>query len=106
MFFPRIPKGGIVGVWTTSPFSGGPHHGRVNNVASERTLSGSDIVGATPERAYRALVDPDEQVQWNTLYRSAAVEPSGEISTGSEMHVDIKGSGRSRVYFDDVRPGA
>ena len=70
-----------------------------------RTLTGSSVVPAPPDLAYRALVEPAEQMKWNTLYLEASQEPAGPIKDGSIMRGVLKGTGQATVHFDDVAPG-
>jgi carbon monoxide dehydrogenase subunit G len=69
------------------------------------TLSGSASVSAPPDVVFQMLIDPAEQVKWNSLYEEAHVEPAGEVRTGSVMKGTFKGSGKSTVYFEDVIAG-
>ncbi len=68
------------------------------------TLTDSRIIAAPLADVYRQLVQPEAQLQWNSLYLEASVSPPGEVRTGSVMVGRFKGSGRATVHFDDVRP--
>lgn len=67
-------------------------------------LSESRIVNTSVENAYQKLIEPAEQVKWNTLYLDATVEPKGEIKNGSVMTGNFKGSGKAIVTFQNVQP--
>lgn len=70
-----------------------------------RAITGTAFVHAPPDRVYAAVVDPREQLRWNSLYLEASLTEPGPVTTGSVMTGRFKGSGRSVVTFDDVRPG-
>lgn len=70
-----------------------------------QTLTGTTMVSSPPERVFSALVEPSEQLAWNSLYLEVNVSPPGAIATGTVMTGRFKGSGRARVEFQDVRPG-
>jgi hypothetical protein len=48
------------------------------------------------------LVNPAEQLKWNSLYLEASVRPHGPIRDGSRLTGRFKGSGRATVTFVDV----
>ena len=66
-------------------------------------LSDSRIVKTNAENAYQKLINPAEQVKWNTLYLAASLEPKGEIKNGSVMTGNFKGSGKAKVFFQNVQ---
>ncbi|HEX7367782.1 MAG TPA: hypothetical protein VF273_11830, partial [Pelobium sp.] len=41
---------------------------------------------------------------WNTLYLDAKTEPAGEITNGTIMTGNFKGSGKAIVEFQNVQP--
>ncbi|GAB2588520.1 SRPBCC family protein [Spirosoma areae] len=65
-------------------------------------LSEKREINAPIEQVYRQLADPFEQVRWNTLYLDVAIEPKGEIRTGTVMTGTFKGSGKATVHFENV----
>ncbi len=65
-------------------------------------LSRSETIEAPLARVYAALVNPAEQMRWNTLYLEAALSPPGPVKNGSVMTGRFKGSGRARVEFQQV----
>lgn len=67
-----------------------------------QTLSGSIIVHAPLHDVFLKLINPSEQVQWNSLYESAEVAPPGEVRTGSVMTGVFKGTGKGTIHFEDV----
>jgi hypothetical protein len=67
-------------------------------------LTDSRIINTSVENAYHRLIDPAEQVKWNTLYLEASIKPKGEIKNGTVMAGKFKGSGKATVTFQDVRP--
>ena len=67
-------------------------------------LSDSRIIKTTVQNAYQKLIDPAEQVKWNTLYLEASLEPKGEVKNGSVMTGNFKGSGKATVTFQNVQP--
>lgn len=67
-------------------------------------LSDSRIIKITAENAYQKLIEPAEQVKWNSLYLEASLEPKGEIKNGSVMTGNFKGSGKAKVIFQNVQP--
>lgn len=67
-------------------------------------LTDSRILNISVENAYKRLIDPAEQVKWNTLYLEASAEPKGEITNGTVMEGKFKGSGKATVIFQNVRP--
>lgn len=70
-----------------------------------REVARTEVVDAPVERVYEALVDPQQQLQWNSLYLEAAITPPRPIATGTVMTGRFKGSGRAVVVFDAVVPG-
>ncbi|MGN6687566.1 MAG: SRPBCC family protein [Actinomycetales bacterium] len=75
----------------------GPEPRRVVYELEER-----QVLAAERRRVYHALVDPAEQVAWNSLYLEASATPPGPIATGSRLTGRFKGSGRAEVTFMDV----
>jgi hypothetical protein len=67
-------------------------------------ISDNRIINTSAENAYQKLIDPAEQVKWNTLYLEASLEPKGEIKNGSVMTGNFKASGRATVIFQNVKP--
>ena len=67
-------------------------------------LSDSRIVNTSIKNAYQKLIDPAEQVKWNSLYLEATLDPKGEIRDGSVMTGNFKGSGKATVVFQNVQP--
>ena len=68
------------------------------------TLTESRIINTSVENAYQKLIEPTEQVKWNTLYLEATAEPKGEIRNGTMMTGNFKGSGKAIVEFQNVKP--
>jgi hypothetical protein len=66
------------------------------------TISDTIIVNAPVDVVYEQLINPREQLKWNTLYLQAEVKPEGDIETGSVMTGTFKGSGKATVHFEDV----
>jgi hypothetical protein len=66
-------------------------------------ISGSRIVNASLANAYNKLIQPAEQVIWNSLYLDASLDPKGEIKNGSVMTGNFKGSGKATVIFQNVQ---
>lgn len=67
-------------------------------------LTDSRLLNTSVENAYKTLIEPTEQVKWNTLYLEASVEPKGEIKNGTVMKGKFKGSGKATVTFQNVKP--
>jgi len=65
-------------------------------------LQASRVLNATVTDLYRILVEPAEQLRWNSLYLEAAAAPPGEIRSGSTLRGRFKGSGRASVTFLNV----
>jgi hypothetical protein len=68
------------------------------------TISDRRIINTSVENAYQKLIEPTEQVKWNTLYLEASIEPKGEIKNGTVMTGNFKGSGKATVTFQNVIP--
>ena len=73
-------------------------------MSSAIILSDSRIVNTSIKNAYQKLIDPAEQVKWNSLYVEATLNPKGEIRDGSVMTGNFKGSGKATVVFQNVQP--
>ncbi|HEU0226769.1 MAG TPA: SRPBCC family protein [Arachidicoccus soli] len=67
------------------------------------TLTGSRIINTPVENAFKGLIEPSEQVKWNTLYLEAHAEPKGEIRNGTTMAGKFKRSGKATVIFQNVK---
>lgn len=67
-------------------------------------LSDSRILKTNAKNAYQKLIEPAEQVKWNSLYLEATIFPKGEIKDGSVMTGNFKGSGKAKVTFQNVQP--
>jgi len=67
-------------------------------------LTDSRLLNTSVENAYKRLIEPAEQVKWNTLYLEASTEPKGEIKNGTVMTGNFKGSGKATVTFQNVKP--
>lgn len=67
------------------------------------TLSGSRMINTSVENAFKRLIEPPEQVKWNTLYIEAHAKPKGEIRNGTTMMGKFKGSGKATVIFQNVK---
>lgn len=67
-------------------------------------LTDSRLLNTSVENAYKKLIEPAEQVKWNTLYLEATAEPKGEIKNGTVMTGNFKGSGKATVTFQNVKP--
>lgn len=65
-------------------------------------LVGQAVVDAPLSEVYRKLLEPTEQLRWNSLYLAVQVEPSGEIADHTVMTGTFKGSGKATVTFEDV----
>ncbi|HEX7367171.1 MAG TPA: SRPBCC family protein [Pelobium sp.] len=74
------------------------------NTNKATIISGSRIINTPVENAYKKLIEPTEQVKWNTLYLDAKTEPAGEITNGTIMTGNFKGSGKAIVEFQNVQP--
>nr|WP_294898772.1 hypothetical protein [uncultured Pedobacter sp.] len=74
------------------------------NTNKATIISGSRIINTRVENAYKKLIEPNEQVKWNTLYLEAITEPKGEIRNGTIMTGTFKGSGKAIVEFQNVKP--
>lgn len=68
------------------------------------TISGNTVVNSSVDTVFKGLVDPLEQLKWNTLYLEVHTEPSGDVKNGTVMTGKFKGSGKATVYFEDVIP--
>ena len=66
-------------------------------------LTDSRLLNTSVENAYKKLIEPGEQVKWNTLYLEASTEPKGEIKNGTVMTGNFKGSGKATVTFQNVK---
>ena len=67
-------------------------------------ITDSRLLNTSVENAYKKLIEPAEQVKWNTLYLEASAEPKGEIKSGTVMTGNFKGSGKATVTFQNVKP--
>lgn len=67
------------------------------------TLTGSRMINTSVEIAFKKLIEPAEQVKWNTLYLEASYEPKGAIKNGTVMTGNFKGSGKATVIFQNVK---
>ena len=67
-------------------------------------LSDSAIIDAPLSEVYEKLLNPQEQLKWNTLYLSAHTTPAGPIQNGTVMTGTFKGSGKATVHFEQVIP--
>ncbi len=65
-------------------------------------LQASRVVSARVTDLYRILVEPAEQLRWNSLYLEAVADPPGEIRSGSKLRGRFKGSGPANVTFANV----
>lgn len=70
-----------------------------------KRLTGTRSIMASADDVYRMLIEPQEQLKWNTLYLEASHSPPGEVRTGTVMVGNFKGSGRATVHFENVVPG-
>lgn len=68
----------------------------------DRELQAGRVLRAPVADVYRILVEPAEQLRWNSLYLEAAADPPGEIRSGSTLRGRFKGSGPVSVTFVDV----
>lgn len=75
------------------------------NTVGRHEVAATQFVAAGAAEVYRVLIDPAEQLRWNSLYVEASVSPPGPISSGSRLSGRFKGSGRAEVTFVDVVPG-
>ncbi|GAB4042054.1 hypothetical protein WBJ53_32690 (plasmid) [Spirosoma sp. SC4-14] len=73
-------------------------------MSSAIILSDSRVVNTSTKNAYQKLIDPAEQVKWNSLYLEATLNPKGEIKNNSVMTGNFKGSGKATVIFQNVQP--
>lgn len=69
-------------------------------------LFGERVIAASPAEVFAMLIEPARQLEWNSLYLSAALSPPGDIEEGSVMTGRFKGAGRATVTFTDVVPGS
>lgn len=68
----------------------------------DRELQASRVLRAPVADLYRILVEPAEQLRWNSLYLEAVADPPGEIRSGSTLRGRFKGSGPASVTFVEV----
>ncbi len=68
-------------------------------------LEGSVVVAAPRALVFKLLVDPREQMRWNSLYRSISEVSDDPVREGSTFTGRFKGSGPATVTFERVRPG-
>lgn len=68
------------------------------------TLTESVLVNAPKNEVFEKLINPQEQLKWNTLYIEASIEPKGEIKNGTVMTGKFKGSGKATVHFENIIP--
>ena len=76
----------------------------MTNPQITREFTGRATVNAPLEQVYAALLDPGQQLLWNSLYLEAKISAPGPITTGSVMTGRFKGAGKSVVTFDAVVP--
>lgn len=69
------------------------------------TLTGKSVVDSPVGRVFQVLIEPTEQIKWNSLYLTATFAPPGEIFSGTVMTGRFKGSGKATVTFENVQPG-
>jgi len=69
-----------------------------------KTISESIVVKSSVDIVFKGLVDPREQLKWNTLYLHVHTEPDGDVKNGTVMTGKFKGSGKATVYFENVIP--
>lgn len=69
-----------------------------------KQLTGQAMIHAPLSKVYNQLLDPGEQLQWNSLYLTVEVHPSGEITDRTVMTGTFKGSGKATVSFEKVIP--
>ncbi|MDQ2751569.1 MAG: hypothetical protein M3R72_00935 [Bacteroidota bacterium] len=67
-------------------------------------LSDTRLINTPVANAYKKLIEPAEQLKWNTLYLEASYEPNGETKNGTTMTGNFKGSGKASVTFQNVQP--
>ncbi len=67
-------------------------------------LIDNTMVNAPLESVYEKLLNPKEQLKWNTLYLEASTKPDGPIKDGTVMTGLFKGSGKATVTFENVIP--
>ncbi len=67
-------------------------------------LSDSRLINTSVSNAFKRLIEPEEQVKWNTLYIEATSNPKGEVFTGTIMTGNFRGSGKATVIFENVIP--
>ena len=67
-------------------------------------ITDSRLLNTSVENAYKKLIEPAEQVKWNSLYLEATLNPKGEIKNNSVMTGNFKGSGKATVTFQNVKP--
>jgi len=65
-------------------------------------LSGQALIDAPLGEVYRKLLEPSEQLRWNSLYLAVQVNPSGEITNQTVMTGTFKGSGKATVSFENI----
>jgi hypothetical protein len=65
-------------------------------------LSGQALIHAPLGEVYRKLLEPSEQLRWNSLYLAVQVQPSGEITNQTVMTGTFKGSGKATVSFEKI----
>lgn len=68
------------------------------------TISESTVVKSSVDIVFEGLLNPQEQLKWNTLYLEVHTEPKGEIKNGTVMTGKFKGSGKAKVYFENIFP--
>lgn len=73
------------------------------NMTKPTILTESKLLNASVKNVYKKLIEPAEQVKWNSLYLEASAEPEGEIKNGTVMVGNFKGSGKATVTFQNVQ---
>lgn len=68
-------------------------------------MQGSSVLDIPAREAFEKLLEPKEQLKWNTLYLEVHTEPAGAIRSGTVMTGRFKGSGKATVRFENVIPG-
>lgn len=67
-------------------------------------LQDSRLLDADVGSIYKKLIDPAEQLKWNSLYLDASIEPKGDAKNGTVMTGNFKGSGKAKIVFQNVKP--
>ena len=66
------------------------------------TISQSTFLNSPAKEVFEKLLNPLEQLKWNTLYLEVHTESRGRIKNGTVMYGKFKGSGKAVVHFENI----